>query len=347
MLKPVAPIYWQDDKVYMIDQTQLPENWVVMNPQTVAEMWDAIKKLKVRGAPAIGIAAAFGLYLAVKDEPVKDRAEFCRKLKAAAAYLASARPTAINLFWALQRVERKLLASSVTEVDELKALVLREANAIRAEDEAMCRAIGINGAPLLQGVSAVLTHCNAGTLATARYGTALSPIYHLAEEGNVLKVFADETRPLLQGARLTAWELNQAGIPVTLITDNMSATVMARKMVQAVIVGADRITACGDVANKIGTYGVAILAKEHGIPFYVAAPTSTFDLSLERGEEIPIEEREWCEVTHFGSYPTAPEGIDVFNPAFDVTPAHYVTAIITEKGVIRPPYRENIRQVLN
>ena len=347
MIEPVAPIYWQDGRIYMIDQTQLPGKWVVINPETIEEMWDAIKKLKVRGAPAIGIAAAFGLYLAVKDLSVKNKAEFCSKLNAAVAYLASSRPTAVNLFWALRRVEQRILESSATEVDELKALVLQEANAIREEDEAMCRAIGLNGAPLLKDVSAVLTHCNAGTLATARYGTALSPIYQLAAEGKVLEVFADETRPLLQGARLTAWELNQAKIPVTLITDNMSATVMARGMVQAAIVGADRITACGDVANKIGTYGVAILAKEHGIPFYVAAPTSTFDLSLDQGDAIPIEEREWSEVTHMGPHCTAPQGINVFNPAFDVTPACYVTAIITEKGVIRPPYRENIQRVLN
>lgn len=346
--EPVAPIRWQDGQVEMIDQTRLPEELVIIRPRTVEEMWDAIKTLKVRGAPAIGIAAALGLYLAIKDSRARDRAEFETELKQAAAYLASSRPTAVNLFWALKRVQKAVAAATTTtnDVSSLKDLVLKEALAIRDEDEATCRAIGKNGAALLQDAEAVLTHCNAGTLATARYGTALAPIYYLASRGKVLKVFADETRPLLQGARLTAWELHQAGIPVTLITDNMAAAVMARGLVQAVIVGADRITANGDVANKIGTYGVAILAREHGLPFYVAAPASTFDLSLSSGEQIPIEERDPAEVSHFGLRPTAPEGINIFNPAFDVTPYRYVTAIITEKGIIRPPYKENIPRVL-
>jgi methylthioribose-1-phosphate isomerase len=283
----------------------------------------------------------------VKESNAQDKAGFAAAVQEAAGYLASSRPTAVNLFWALKRVQQAVAAAATDDVAALKELVLKEALAIRDEDEAMCRAIGEHGAALLNDAAAVLTHCNAGTLATARYGTALAPVYTLAARGKVLKVFADETRPLLQGARLTAWELHQAGIPVTLITDNMAATVMARGWVQAVTVGADRITANGDVANKIGTYGVAILAREHGIPFYVAAPASTFDLSLASGDQIPIEERDPAEVSHFGLRPIAPEGISIFNPAFDVTPYRYVTAIITEKGVIRPPYKQNIARALS
>lgn len=344
--EPLSPIGWQNGEVELIDQTRLPGELVVIRPHTVEEMWDAIKRLQVRGAPAIGIAAAFGLYLAVRNSRAVSRAEFEQELKKASDYLATSRPTAVNLFWALRRVEAAVAAAPIDDVAALKEVVLREALAIRDEDEATCRAIGCNGAPLLEELEAVLTHCNAGTLATARYGTALAPVYYLAFRGKLLKVFADETRPLLQGARLTAWELQQAGIPVTLITDNMAAVVMKKGLVQAVIVGADRIAANGDVANKIGTYGLAVLAKEHGLPFYVAAPSYTFDLTLKSGEEIPIEERDAAEVTHFGLKPIAPAGIDVFNPAFDVTPNRYVTAIITEKGIIRPPYQENIPRVL-
>lgn len=345
--EPVTPITWRDGQVEIIDQTLLPGELVVIRPRTVEEMGEAIKKLRVRGAPAIGIAAALGLYLAVRDSRARDRAGFEAELAKAAAYLSSTRPTAVNLFWALQRVQQAVAAAQADDVTSLKELVLREALAIRDEDEATCRAIGENGAPLLQDAGAILTHCNAGTLATARFGTALAPVYHLAARGKVLKVFVDETRPLLQGARLTAWELQQAGIPVTLITDNMAAAVMARGWVQAVVVGADRIAANGDVANKIGTYGVAILAREHGIPFYVAAPAATFDLNLASGDQIPIEERDPAEVSHFGLRPTAPAGIAIFNPAFDVTPHRYVTALITEKGIIRPPYQQNIARVLS
>ncbi|MGI9951676.1 S-methyl-5-thioribose-1-phosphate isomerase [Moorellaceae bacterium AZ2] len=346
MHQPMAPITWRDGQVELIDQTKLPEELVVIRPQNVYEMWEAIKQLKVRGAPAIGIAAAFGLYLAVKDSQARDKESFLAELKRAADYLATSRPTAVNLFWALRRVQDRVAASGYEGIAELKEVVLKEALAIQEEDEAMCRAIGRYGAGLLHQAEAVLTHCNAGSLATARYGTALAPIYYLAGQGKVLRVFVDETRPLLQGARLTAWELKQAGIPVTLITDNMAAVVMQKGWVQAVIVGADRIAANGDVANKIGTYGVAILAREHGIPFYVAAPSSTFDLSLSQGGEIPIEERDPEEVRRWGQRLTAPEGVHVFNPAFDVTPHTYITAIITEKGIISPPYAINIPRVL-
>lgn len=346
MPEPVSPIVWRDGELEIIDQTRLPGELVFIRPRTVEEVWRAIRELKVRGAPALGIAAAFGLYLAIRDFQARDKEELCAQLKKAADYLASSRPTAVNLFWALKRVQERVAGVQGLSIDKLKELVLREALAIQREDESMCLAIGRYGAELLKEAQAILTHCNAGTLATARYGTALAPVYYLATQGKVLRVFVDETRPLLQGARLTAWELKQAGIPVTLITDSMAAVVMRRGWVQAVIVGADRIAANGDVANKIGTYGLAILAREHGLPFYVAAPSSTFDLTLATGEEIPIEEREPEEVTHFGLRPVAPEGIGVFNPAFDVTPHHYITAIITEKGILHPPYQESISRVL-
>ncbi|MDN5347950.1 MAG: methylthioribose-phosphate isomerase [Clostridia bacterium] len=341
---PIAPINWENGRVALIDQTLLPLEVKKIYPETVEEMWSAIRRLQVRGAPAIGIAAAFGLYLAVRGAESKE--DFYLQLERAAAYLATARPTAVNLFWALERVKAAAKAVPDLSLAQLKERVLSEALALQQEDEAMCLAIGRHGAPLLAGLTAVLTHCNAGTLATARYGTALAPVYYLAGQGKLLHVFADETRPLLQGARLTAWELKQVGIPVTLITDSMAAVVMQKKMVQAVIVGADRIAANGDVANKIGTYGLAILAHEHGLPFYVAAPSSTFDASLASGEEIPIEERGPEEITHFGNRRTAPEGIAVYNPAFDVTPARYITAIITEKGVLKPPYKESISNYL-
>ncbi|SMC00058.1 methylthioribose-1-phosphate isomerase [Thermanaeromonas toyohensis ToBE] len=346
MPEPVSPIVWRDGELEIIDQTRLPEELVFIRPRTVEEVWKAIRELKVRGAPALGIAAAFGLYLAIKDFQAKGEEELCAQLKKAADYLASSRPTAVNLFWALKRVQEKVARAQGLGVEKIKELVLREALAIQQEDESMCLAIGRYGAELLKEAQAILTHCNAGTLATARYGTALAPVYYLATQGKVLRVFVDETRPLLQGARLTAWELKQAGIPVTLITDSMAAVVMQKGWVQAVVVGADRIAANGDVANKIGTYGLAILAREHGLPFYVAAPSSTFDLTLATGEEIPIEEREPAEITHLGLRPIAPQGIAVFNPAFDVTPHHYITAIITEKGILRPPYQESISQVL-
>jgi len=345
MAEPLTPIHWRDGYLEIIDQTRLPENLIFIRLRTVEEVWEAIRELKVRGAPAIGIAVAFGLYLAIKDYPAKDKEEFCAQLKKAADYLASSRPTAVNLFWALKRVQEKVAGAQGLSVGELKDLVLQEALAIQQEDESMCLAIGRYGAELLKEVRAILTHCNAGTLATARYGTALAPVYYLANRGKVLHVFVDETRPLLQGARLTAWELKQVGIPVTLITDSMAAVVMHKGWIQAVVVGADRIAANGDVANKIGTYGLAILAREHGLPFYVAAPSSTFDLDLPTGQEIPIEERDPREVTHFGLRPVAPEGVRVFNPAFDVTPHRYITAIITEKGILRPPYQESIRQM--
>lgn len=302
-------------------------------------------RLKVRGAPAIGIAAAYGLYLAVRDIHTENFDEFWNQVKRHSDYIASSRPTAVNLFWALKRMEKTVLENKDKKVEQIKAALLNEANNIRNEDEAMCRAIGENGITLLRNGMTVLTHCNAGGLATAKYGTALSPIYLAKEKGWDIKVFVDETRPLLQGARLTTWELNQAGVDVTLICDNMAAMVMAKGWIDAVIVGCDRVAANGDTANKIGTYGVAVLAKAHNIPFYVAGPTSTIDMAAKTGDDIPIEERDEKEVTCGFGKRTAPEGIKVFNPAFDVTPNEYITAIITEKGIIRPPFEEGLKRL--
>jgi len=341
-LKPPSPLCWRGDHLEIIDQTRLPGELVYLQLHTLEEVVEAIKNLRVRGAPAIGIAAAFGLYLGIRESRAATREAFLQELEEKIQLLTSTRPTAVNLFWALDRIKNRARVWG-EDPPGLKELILREAQAIFQEEEDRCRKIGEEGAALLEGVRAVLTYCNAGTLATARYGTALAPIYFLAERGRLLRVFVCETRPLLQGVRLTAWELSQAGIPVTLITDNMAPTVMARGWVEAVIVGADRIVANGDTANKIGTYGLAILAREHGLSFYVAAPTSSFDLTLEEGHQIPIEERDPREVTHLGGVALAPQGVEVFNPAFDVTPHRYITAFITEKGPIYPPFSQNIK----
>ncbi len=305
-------------------------------------MWTAIKTLQVRGAPAIGIAAAYGVCLGVQNVIHADEATFFRRLDEVADYLATSRPTAVNLFWALERMKQAALRLRGRPSDEIAAALLAEAQAIHEEDRQMCRAIGRHGAELLRDGQGVLTHCNAGGLATSEYGTALAVFFAAAEAGKTLHVYADETRPLLQGARLTAWELQQRGIDVTLICDSMAAQVMREGRVQAVVTGADRIAANGDTANKIGTYGVAMLAAAHGIPFYVAAPSSTFDLSIQSGAEIPIEQRDPREVTHGFGRQTAPEGVAVYNPAFDVTPAERIAAIICERGVIRPVSRETI-----
>lgn len=311
----------------LIDQTQLPTHLVYRDCRSVEDVWEAIRTLRVRGAPAIGIAAAYGVVLGLQSRP-DVLAEVCD-------YLATSRPTAVNLFWALDRMRR---------CDP--AQLLSEARAIEEEDRRMCRAIGQHGASLLADGSGVLTHCNAGGLATADYGTALAVIFTAHEQGKRLQVFADETRPLLQGARLTAWELLQRGVEVTLLCDSMAAQVMKEGRIQAVIVGADRIAANGDTANKIGTYGVAVLARAHGIPFHVAAPSSTFDLTLATGAGIPIEQRAAEEVTHGFGRQTAPAGVKVYNPAFDVTPASLIASIITEKGVIEPVTAETVRAAL-
>jgi methylthioribose-1-phosphate isomerase len=329
--------------VRLIDQTQLPTTLAYRDCHTPEEVWEAIRNLRIRGAPAIGVAAGFGVVLGVRGHP--DPATFADRVHEVAAYLRTSRPTAVNLFWALDRMER-CARSAEGSTEQRTRRLLDEAISIAEEDLAMCHAIGQVGAELVGEGQGVLTHCNAGGLATAGYGTALAVMFCAAEQGKRFHVFADETRPLLQGARLTAWELRQAGIDVTLICDSMAAQVMKERRVQMVVVGADRIAANGDTANKIGTYGVALLAKAHDIPFYVAAPSSTFDLSLPTGEGIPIEQRSAEEVTNGFGRQTAPEGVAVYNPAFDVTPAHLIEAIITEKGLIRPVEAEAIRRVL-
>jgi len=335
-----------DGRLWMIDQTLLPCEFREIECPDVETVWEAIKMLRVRGAPAIGIAAAYGVCVGLQTALDQNEDAFLGRLDEVTAYLATSRPTAVNLFWALDRMKRTALGLAGRSTGEMAEALLTEARAIHEEDRRMCRAIGRHGAELLADGQGVLTHCNAGGLATADYGTALAVFFAAAESGKRLHVYADETRPLLQGARLTAWELQQRGLDVTLICDSMAAQVMREGRVQAVVTGADRIAANGDAANKIGTYGVALLAKAHGIPFYVAAPTSTFDLSLPSGDEIPIELRDPREVTHGFGCQTAPEGVDVYNPAFDVTPAELIDALICERGVIRPVTRQRIAEVV-
>jgi methylthioribose-1-phosphate isomerase len=346
---PIATVRWVGDAhsgfPRLIDQTRLPTEYVELDCHELPAVWEAIRSLRVRGAPAIGVAAAYGAVLGARSDGGHDVAVVRRALHTATDYLRTSRPTAVNLFWALDRMDA---AAAETHRDGPSVLerLLAEARRIDEEDRAMCRAIGRHGAALVAPGQGILTHCNAGGLATADYGTALAVIFAASEQGTPLRVFADETRPLLQGARLTAWELKRRGIPVTLICDNMAAQVMREGKVQMVIVGADRIAANGDTANKIGTYSVALLARAHGIPFYVAAPSSTFDLTTPDGSAIPIEQRDPREVTHGFGRQTAPEGVDVYNPAFDVTPAELIAGIITEAGVIRPVNAQMIRAVL-
>jgi len=330
----------------LIDQTRLPGECRLIECGTVEDVWEAIKSLRVRGAPAIGVAAAYGVVVGVQSLSGAEREEFDRRLAQVADYLATSRPTAVNLFWSLERMRCRASECAQLSSNEALLRLLAEARAIEAEDRAMCAAIGRHGAALLAGARGVLTHCNAGGLATAGDGTALSVIFAAAAKGDPLQVFVDETRPLLQGARLTMWELMRRGIPCTLICDSTAGWVMKERRVQAVVTGADRIAANGDAANKIGTYGVAVLARAHQIPFYVAAPSSTFDLTLATGDEIPIEEREPGEITAGFGKPTAPAEARAFNPAFDVTPAGLITAIITERGVIRPVSAEMVREVI-
>ncbi len=331
----------------LIDQTLLPVACRELQLQTVEEVWEAIKLLRVRGAPAIGVAAAYGVVVGCQTACAASRGEFDARLQQVVEYLAGSRPTAVNLFWALDRMRRVTAASASLSARELLERLLVEAQAIEVEDREMCAAIGRHGLPLLRGCSGVLTHCNTGGLATAGDGTALAIIFAAARENPSLQVYADETRPLLQGARLTTWELMQRDVSVTLICDSMAGWVMKEGRVQAVIVGADRIAANGDSANKIGTYSLSVLARAHNIPFYVAAPSSTFDLTIPDGSHIPIEERVSTEITHAFGRQTAPDGCRTYNPAFDVAPATNIAALITEKGVIQPVTTERIRAVLN
>jgi methylthioribose-1-phosphate isomerase len=333
-------VSYENGTLTILDQTKLPNITEFIKIDRIEDAWDAIKQLKVRGAPAIGIAAAYGLLLGVRKASEVNFDAFYEEFQKHSNYLATSRPTAVNLFWALKRMNERVLNEKGKAISSIKNALEDEAHLIRQEDEEVCRSIGEHALTLFHDGIGVLTHCNAGGIATAKYGTALAPMYLAKEKGWNIKVYADETRPLLQGARLTTWELQQAGIDVTLITDSMAAMVMSKGWIQAVIVGCDRVAANGDVANKIGTYGIALLAKAHNIPFYVAAPLSTIDISTKTGKDIPIEERNAEEITEgFGTI-TAPVGVKVFNPAFDVTPAEFITAIITEKGVLKGNYQE-------
>ncbi len=339
----IRPVQYTGGKMIILDQTRLPKEEIYEEMQTREDVWDAIYKLKVRGAPAIGVAAAYGLCLAVRDCPEEDMECFEMRLKEDAEYLATARPTAVNLSWALKRLVRHFEELRPKTVQQAKKELLLEARRIQEEDESACLAMGQYGLSLLRPGMGILTHCNAGALATSRYGTCLAPIYLGQEQGYDFRVFADETRPLLQGARLTAWELQKSGVDVTLICDNMAASVMAKGWIDAVVVGCDRMAANGDGANKIGTFGAAVLAKEHGIPFYMYVPTSTIDLNTPTGSNIQIELRSGEEISRMWyREPMAPKGIKTYNPAFDVTPARYITAVITEKGIVKPPYEENL-----
>ena len=335
---PVETVRWRDGVLTIIDQTLLPEECREIALGTVADVWAAIKGLKVRGAPAIGVCAAFGVLVGIRETGAKAVADILQAAQDAGEYLATSRPTAVNLFWALGRMRGVADGcAGLGDADWVLGRLEAEAVAICEEDRRLCRAIGDHGAGLIHDGDGVLTHCNAGGLATAEYGTALAAMFRAHELGRRFQVFADETRPLLQGSRLTAWELQQAGIDVTVICDSMAAQVMREGRVQLVIVGADRIASNGDTANKIGTYGVALLAKAHGIPFYVAAPYSTLDVSLPNGDGIPIEQRDPREITHGFGRQTAPTGVKVYNPAFDVTPAELIAGFIMETGILRPP----------
>ena len=336
----IQTIEWTTDGVIMIDQTRLPRETAFVTCRTYVEVADAIRNMIIRGAPAIGVAAAMGVALgAMKSDDLE------AEMPVICETLAKTRPTAVNLFWAIARMKQVYASVKHSPVAEVRSRLIEEAKNIRSEDIAINEAIGRHGAPLVPDGKTVLTHCNAGELATAGFGTALGVVRAAVQMGKKIDVFADETRPFLQGSRLTAWELQRDGIDTTLITDNMAGHFLKSGRIGCVVVGADRIAANGDVANKVGTYGVAVLAKENGIPFYVAAPISTLDLTLGSGDEIPIEERAAKEVTHMQGVHVAPDGIKVANPAFDVTPNRYVTGIITERGVARNPYTESLREL--
>lgn len=335
-------IRWENGKVILIDQTRLPLEYRELECSNYLDMADAIKKLKVRGAPAIGVAAAYGIVLGAMAIKTDNKEEFIKKVYDIAEEIKSTRPTAVNLFWAVNRMLNKLNMNRDKNIDDIKKLLLDEAQKMAQEDVETNRMIAENGKDLIKDGFSILTHCNTGALATVDIGTALGIIVAAHKEGKKIHVFVDETRPLLQGARLTAWELNREGISMTLITDNMAAFFMSKKKVDMVIVGADRIALNGDTANKIGTYGLAVLAKYHNIPFYVAAPLSTVDFGIKSGQEIPIEERNPEEVTNIAGIRVAPEGVKVSNPAFDVTPGELITAIITEKGIAYPPYCQSL-----
>jgi len=341
----IPTLAWTPEGVRFIDQTKLPLEESYVLATTFEQVADVIVTMVVRGAPAIGVSAAYGIALGAEKTKAATAAEFAPEFEKICARLAGTRPTAVNLFWAIDRMKRlfKALSTADSPISVVRERTLGEAHAMYEEDIAACKTMGAFGGVLLPDEGGVLTHCNAGALATCGYGTALGVIRSAVEQGKRIHVYADETRPFLQGARLTAWELMADGIPTTVICDNMAASLMRAGKIKAVVVGADRIAANGDFANKIGTYNVAILAKEHGIPFYCAAPWSTIDTATPNGDAIPIEERSATEVTHHGGKQLTPHGVGICNPAFDVTPAKYVTAIITERGVLRAPYAESLR----
>ncbi|MCW5799855.1 MAG: S-methyl-5-thioribose-1-phosphate isomerase [Nitrospira sp.] len=333
----VPTVEWNDGAVRLLDQSRLPSHVEFLDCRDYRAVAQAIRELKVRGAPAIGVTAAMGVALGAQSVDDDEYPSFVKQVEAICDHLAASRPTAVNLFWAIRRMKKTLASLKTKPLAEIKRELIRESQTILDEDIALCKAMGRHGATVIQHGQTILTHCNAGALATAGYGTALGVIRAAWEQGKQIRVIADETRPVLQGARLTAWELMQDKIPVTLITDNMAGSLMRQDKIQVCIVGADRIAANGDVANKIGTYSVAVLARAHGIPFYVAAPYSTIDLATKTGADIPIEERNPLEVTSiYGSHPVAPAGVAVYNPAFDVTPAELITGIITERGIFKP-----------
>src|SRR5579863_6851645 len=341
----IQTLEWTEQGVRFIDQTRLPTEESYVLCKTYSQVADAIRTMVVRGAPAIGVAAAMGIALGMKDSQAENVGDLKRELDQVCEVIGKTRPTAVNLFWAIGRMQEKFERMRIRPVEHIKQALIEESQRMHAEDIAANQAMGRHGAALMPSTGGVLTHCNAGALATAGYGTALGVIRAAVEQGKKIHVYADETRPFLQGSRLTAWELMKDGIPTTVISDNMAGAMMKQGKIGAIVVGADRIAANGDVANKIGTYTVAILAKEHAIPFYVAAPISTVDLACVDGSQIPIEQRDGKEVTHIAGKQMVPEGVEVENPAFDVTPAKYVAAIITEKGIARAPYQDSLRRL--
>jgi methylthioribose-1-phosphate isomerase len=338
----IQTLEWTEHGIRFLDQTKLPTEESYVTCTTPEQVADAIRTMVVRGAPAIGVAAAMGIALAAKNSKAESVAGVKREIDHAGDLLGKTRPTAVNLFWAIQRMKDKFERARIRPIGQIKQDLIEEAQRMHAEDIAANQAMGRHGATLMPSSGGVLTHCNAGALATAGYGTALGVIRAAVERGKKIHVYADETRPFLQGSRLTAWELMKDGIPTTVISDNMAGAMMSQGKIGAVVVGADRVAANGDVANKIGTYSVAVLAKEHGIPFYVAAPISTVDLACPNGSKIPIEQRDSKEVSHIAGKKIVPDGISIENPAFDITPAKYVTAIITERGIAQAPYEESL-----
>src|SRR6202046_5118315 len=341
----IQTLEWTDQGVRFIDQTKLPTEETYVTCKTHEQVADVIRNMVVRGAPAIGVAAAMGIALGLKNAKAETVGDLKRDLDQICDNMSKTRPTAVNLFWAIRRMQDKFERVRIRPIAQIQQDLLEESRRMHAEDIAANKAMGRHGATLMPNQGGVLTHCNAGALATAGYGTALGVIRAAVEQGKKIHVYADETRPFLQGSRLTAWELMKDGIPTTVISDNMAGAMMSKGKIGAVVVGADRVAANGDVANKIGTYSVAVLAKEHGIPFYVAAPISTVDLDTPDGSKIPIEQRNTREVTHIAGKQMVPDGVEVENPAFDVTPAKYVAAIITEKGIARAPYEDSLRRL--